>query len=107
MSDTNPQRLAHLVFFTLKEQTDEARQRLVDACQKWLADAPGLVFFGVGLRGEEFQRPVNDTEYDVGLHVVFESKESHDQYQTSEAHQAFLAENKETFASLKVYDTYL
>ena len=107
MSDSTRTRLAHVVYFTLKDRSGEASDRLVASCDKWLADQPGLVFYGVGRRGEEFDRPVNDTDFDVALHVVFESIAAHDAYQSSQAHQAFLAENRDSFASLRVCDTYV
>ena len=107
MSDTERLRLAHVVYFTLKDRSDEAAERLVASCDKWLAHQPGVVFYGTGRRGEEFERPVNDKQYDVALHVVFESLAAHDAYQASDDHQAFLAENVPTFESIRVFDTYV
>ncbi len=107
MSQSNQTRLAHLVFFNLKDQSEEACSNLITSCENRLAHQPGIVFFGVGLRGEEFTRPVNASDYQVGLHIIFESKSAHDDYQESDDHQAFLAENKPNFASIRVYDTYV
>ncbi len=107
MSQSERTRLAHLVFFNLKDQSDESCEKLIEACETRLAHQPGILFFGVGLRGEEFTRPVNADDYQVGLHIVFESKSAHDVYQESDDHQAFLAENKPNFASIRVYDTYV
>ena len=42
MSTASARGLAHLVFFTLKQQTAEARQSLIDACHRYLTDHPGL-----------------------------------------------------------------
>ena len=43
-------RLAHIVYFTLKDRSPAGIQRQVDACQKYLTDHPGTVYFGVGTR---------------------------------------------------------
>lgn len=108
MSDsTSTRQLAHMVYFTLNESTDEARRRLVDSCRKYLVDHPGAVYFSVGTRATEFTRPVNDGEFDVAVHVVFESKAAHDTYQDSDRHQQFLAENKPTWKAVRVFDSYL
>ena len=49
-------------------------QALVDACKKYLADHPGVVFFAAGTLNHELNRPVNDRDFDVALHVVFDSQ---------------------------------
>jgi hypothetical protein len=99
--------VAHAVFFTLGEPSDEARQKLVASCNKHLAGLPGIVYFAAGERGEEFDRDVNDEGFDVGLLVVFESKSAHDAYQTAVEHQVFIAENRGLWASVRVFDTYV
>lgn len=107
MQHAHRKRLAHLVYFTLKESNDEARERLIASCDRWLSNQPGVIFYGAGARGDEFTRPVNDSLFDVGLHVVFESKEAHDTYQASDDHQAFLAENRDSWAQIRVFDAYV
>jgi heme-degrading monooxygenase HmoA len=96
--------LAHLVFFTLKERTDEARQALVAACHKYLTGHPGTVHFSAGVRGEAYTRPVNDQEFDVALVVVFESEAAHDAYQTAPRHKEFIAEQSPRWAKVRVFD---
>jgi|GEM_PF-4774605 len=36
-----PPRLAHTVYFSLKDPTEAMCQRLIDACHKYLSDHPG------------------------------------------------------------------
>ena len=69
--------LSHNVFFTLKDGSDAAADRLVAACRKYLKDHPGVVFFAAGTLAPEFQRPVNDRGFQVALHVVFTDKAAH------------------------------
>ncbi|MBL4885195.1 MAG: Dabb family protein [Planctomycetaceae bacterium] len=99
--------LAHIVYFTLKDNSAEAKQRLVDACHRYLKDHPGVSFFAAGIMGEEFEREVNDKDYDVSLHVYFEDKAAHDVYQTIDDHLTFIAENKENWEKVRVFDSYV
>lgn len=97
--------IAHIVYFSLKEKTAEARQKLVDACDKYLTGHEGTVYYGTGIIAEDLNRPVNDREFDVGLHIVFESKDAHDEYQESKRHLQFIEENKDTWQKVRVFDT--
>lgn len=99
--------LSHDVFFTLKQDSPEARARLVAACKKYLSQHPGIVWFAAGGLAEEFQRDVNDRDFDVALHLVFESKAAHDKYQDSDAHHKFIEETKETWEKVRVFDSYV
>ena len=99
--------LAHKVFFTLKDKTPEARDKLVQACHKYLKDHPGVVYYGAGTRCEELDREVNDKDYDVGLIVVFDTKANQDLYQEAPDHLTFIEENKDAWASVRVFDTML
>jgi hypothetical protein len=106
-ADQADRKLAHDVYFTLKDNSDAAKAKLVAACKKYLNDHPGTLWFGVGTRGKEFNRPVNDQEYDVSLHVGFQNKDAHDKYQKAERHLKFIEENKETWKKVRVFDSYL
>ena len=99
--------LAHIVYFTLKNNSLAEKSKLVDACHRYLKEHPGVTFFAAGTLGEEFQREVNDRNYDVSLHVYFEDKAAHDAYQTIEDHLKFIAENKENWEQVRVFDSYV
>ena len=99
--------LSHMVYFTLKDSSDAACQKLVDACNKYLKPHGGVEFFAAGTRGDEFQRDVNDRDFHVALHVVFDGKESHDVYQVSEAHLAFIDEGKGNWENVRIFDAYV
>src|SRR2546429_698161 len=47
--------VVHNVFFTLKDDSAEARQKLVAACDKYLTSHPGTVFFAAGTLAEDFK----------------------------------------------------
>ena len=99
--------LAHMVFFTLKDRSPEAAKKLAAECQKYLTDHPGTVYFSAGIRGPEFDRDVNDKDFDVALHLVFEDKAAHDVYAVAPRHLEFIEGNKETWAKVRVFDSYL
>lgn len=98
--------LAHMVYFTLNESTEANRRKLVAACDKYLSDHPGTVFYGAGTVSD-LDREVNDRDYDVGLQVVFKDRASHDTYQDAAKHQQFIKENKDTWKKVRVFDTDL
>ncbi len=100
-------RLAHNVFFQLKDGSPAKVAELVAACQKYLNVQPGIVFFAAGPICAELTREVNVQDWHVGLHLVFDSKESHDSYQDDPTHNQFIAEMKGNWASVRVFDSYV
>lgn len=101
------QTLAHSVFFTLHDASEAAQEALVAACQKYLAGDPSMVYFAVGTLVQELQRPVNDRDFHVALHVVFRSKADHDAYQQTPQHLQFIAENKANWKQVRVFDAFV
>ena len=105
--NTENAKLVHTVYFTLHEPTPENIQQLLGACQHFLTDHPGTDYFAVGTRVADLERPVNDNQYHVSLHVHFADRASHDQYQTDPRHLQFIEENKANWAQVRVFDSYL
>ena len=99
--------LAHDVYFSLKDNSPQAKEKLIAACKKYLTDHPGTVRFAVGPLAEEMKRDVNDRDFDVALHLVFKSKAAHDQYSKAERHLKFIEENKANWKKVRVFDSYL
>lgn len=97
--------LAHNVYFILKDRSEAARDRLLAACRKYLAGEPGTVFFACGTVEPELAREVNDRDFDVALHVVFDSRASHDAYQEAPLHLKFIEENRDNWARVRVFDS--
>ena len=97
--------LAHNVFFTLKDKSQAAIDTLVESGKTHLSGHPGTVFFAMGSLNPELDRPVNDREFDVALHVIFDTKESHDAYQVDERHQAFIDANNTNWETVRVFDS--
>jgi len=100
-------RVAHNVFFKLTDRSPEKITEMVDACKKYLNVQPGIAFFAAGPLVKELARPVNDLDWDVGLHLVFVDKAAHDLYQDDPIHNQFIAEMKPNWAKVRVFDSYV
>jgi Stress responsive A/B Barrel Domain len=103
-ADDGP-KVVHNVFFSLKDNSIEAKKKLVDSCKGYLAKQPGIAFFAAGTLAEDFKREVNDRDFDVGLHIVFKDKAAHDKYQDADDHKKFIEENKGNWKKVRVFDS--
>ncbi len=99
--------LAHMVFFTLKDDSESSRKALMDGCKTYLSGHDNAVYFSVGTRAKEMDRDVNVKDFDVALHLVFANKAAHDAYQTSPRHLKFIEENGDLWESVRVFDSLL
>ncbi len=97
--------LVHDVYFTLNDNSAEAKQNLVASCKKYLTGHPGEVFFAAGTLCPELNREVNDRAFDVALHVVFEDRAAHDKYQDAPRHKQFIEENRANWKKVRVFDS--
>ena len=97
--------LAHNVYFTLHDNAEAEQEALVQDCFEYLKDQPGIVFFAAGTLAEEYDRPVNVTDFDVSLHIVFDSVASHDRYQDAADHLTFIERNEDNWESVRVFDS--
>ena len=97
--------LGHMVYFTLKDRSPAegrgAGGRLPEILDR---DIPGTTFFAVGTLVPDLTRPVNQTDFDVALQVVFESRAAHDAYQVAPRHVQFIEENKANWERVRVFD---
>ena len=99
--------LSHNVYFTLKDKSPQAAAKLVAACRTHLKGHPGEVFFSVGTIATDFNREVNDRDFQVSLHVVFRGKADHDRYQVDARHLRFIEENQTAWEKVRVFDSYV
>ncbi|MSR54302.1 MAG: Dabb family protein [Gemmataceae bacterium] len=95
--------LCHDVYFTLKDSS--GADALVAACKKYLTVQPGIVFFCCGKVEPELARDVNVRDFDVALHIVFTDRAAHDVYQDHALHNQFIAENKQNWSKVRVFDS--
>ena len=97
--------LSHDVYFALKDNSPDAKKKLVAACKKYLSGHEGEVFFAAGTLADSLKREVNDRDFDVALHIVFKDIASHDKYQVAKRHQQFIDENKANWKKVRVFDS--
>ena len=97
--------IIHNVFWALKDNSSEARQALIDGCWKYLSVHPGIVSFWASERAADHVRSVNDLDWDVGLHVVYEDKAAHDYYHEHPLHDQFVAEFEGNWQTSRVFDS--
>jgi len=99
--------LAHNVFFSLTDNSPAAKQELVDDCHKLLAPIPGMLFYAAGQLSDDLNRDVNDREFDVALHIVFEDRAAHDAYSAYDSHQEFVQKHMGNWKNIRVFDSYV
>jgi len=97
--------IAHNVYFLLNETSTEAQQKLVAECHEYLADIPGIAFYAAGTLAEQFDRPVNDRDFHVALHVVFTDGDAMKTYLEHPRHVEFVERNKANWAKVRVFDS--
>jgi quinol monooxygenase YgiN len=97
--------LSHNVFFTLKDSSSESIQKLIDDCHRLLAPHDGIAFYAAGTLTADLTREVNDRQFHVALHVVFNDRAAHDVYQDSPRHHEFIGANKDSWAQVRVFDS--
>jgi len=97
--------LVHNVYFKLKDPSVAAIASMVTACKTYLRDHPGVVFFAAGTLAADLDRPVNVRDWHVALHVAFDTRASHDSYQTAPDHLRFIEENSPLWDQVQVFDS--
>jgi hypothetical protein len=59
------------------------------------------------VRAEDVKEKVSASDWDVGLHIVFKDKAALDKYARHPDHLKFIAENRENWKGVKVYDSLI
>ena len=62
--------LVHDVYFTLNDDSETARSKLVEDCYKYLSNHPGIVFFAAGVIIESHERDVNVRDWQVSIQIL-------------------------------------
>jgi hypothetical protein len=97
-------KFGHMVYFKLKDSSADSVQALVAGCDEFLSDHPGTAFYSAGVLADT-TRDVNDRDFDVALHLVFENRAAHDAYQVAPRHDEFIEKFKPNWAGVRVFDS--
>ena len=100
-------KLAHMVYFKLKDGSPANRAKLIASCKLLLSGHEGVEYFSTGSLAGDLKMEFNDRDFDVSLNLVFVDKDAHDKYQESERHKKFIEENLDTLEKVRVFDSYL
>ncbi len=94
----------HVVLFWQKEGAGPAvRDRLIRDCRELLGNIPTVRKLEAGPPAMT-PRDVVDNSYSVGLCVHFDDAAGHEVYQPHPQHLQFIANNKEHWERVRVYD---
>jgi hypothetical protein len=93
-----------MVFFALKDKSPAEVERLIAGCQRFLSDHTGTHYFSVG-RLSDAARPVNVRDFDVALHLIFDSRQAHDDYQVHPRHVEFVETFRDNWSNVRVFDS--
>ena len=95
--------LIHSVYFWLKEElTDSEKESFYNDLVK-LKEITIAEDVHIGTPSTT-DRPVIERSYDYALMLVFKGIEDHDKYQVDPMHKEFLANNKDKFKKVVIYD---
>lgn len=106
-ADAKEPRLAHNVYFSLKDSSDAVKEKLVADCRKLFAGNSDVLFFAIGGLAKDLRRPVNDQDFDVSVLAIFKDKAAHDNFQKADLHLRLIEENKGNWKKVRVFDSYL
>lgn len=99
--------VAHIVFFTLADDTPENRKTLLARINDHLSGHEGTIYFSAGAIADDMQRSVNDRDFHVSLNLVFANRKAHDTYNDHPRHEEFKKINAELIKKVRVFDSYL
>lgn len=96
---------AHNVYISLNDSSEKMVNQFVSDSNLYLAGIKGIRSFSCGTLEQSLQRGVNDRNFDVSVHILFDSKEAHDAYQLSTPHEEFVDRNEGNWAEVRVFDS--
>jgi hypothetical protein len=99
--------MGHMVFFKLTDSSPKSRAHFAGLCHKYLAKIPGITYFSVGALADDLSRDVNDKNFDIALHVVFEDRAAHDVYATHPDHLKLIELGAPLWTKVRVFDSDL
>jgi hypothetical protein len=96
-------KFVHMVFFWLKPETDV--KEFISGTESFFKQVPEIVKYHIGTPAGT-ERSVVDNSYSVSLVVTFKSKADQDVYQNHPVHMKYVADNKDKWLDVKIYDSW-
>ena len=98
---------AHMFFFQLSDTSKELVDHFIGLCVKYLSDYAGQRHFSVGYRALEMNRPVNAKDFEIAVHMIFDTFESYVEYAKSDRHNEFITQSAGMSPERIIYDSFL
>lgn len=96
--------LIHTVYFWLNKSLDGDKYTDFRISLETMRKIEHAQSMHIGTPAQTEKRPVIDDSYDFALTVIFKNIAEHDAYQADPIHQTFIAENKDLWKKVKIYD---
>lgn len=99
--------MMHSVYFWLKDDVDEAGRKAFTQAAMELEAVPSAMRVFVGPPAPVEEPGITDNTFATALIVWFKDEAAYTAYQTDPLHVKFVEENKDKFATVKVFDNLL
>jgi hypothetical protein len=103
--DDDGPKIVHNVYFSLKDNSVEAKKKLVDSCKGYFSQHPGIVFFAAGMLADDIKRQYSDRDFDVSVHIVFKNRAAFAKSADSEGRKKFVEANKDNWMKVRTFDS--
>ena len=97
--------LVHNVYFWLKEDLTEDEKAQFRAGVETLAEIQSSIHTFIGDPAGTEPRPIIDRSYDLGLTVVLQDVNAHDEYQADPIHLKFVENCGHLWDRVQIYDS--
>ena len=94
----------HHVYFWLDDPSDKKNKEALIAGLKKLSSVKTILRFSIGVPADT-SRDVIDSSYSISWILIFKDAADQDRYQTDPIHLNFVAECKQLWKKVQVYDT--
>ena len=103
-----PNRFVHDVYFRLADRRPGTFEVFVSSLRKYLSPAKhdGMVGFRLSYRAVEMKRRLNDRDFDILMHMVFETIEAYNNYRKSTPHDEWIDLYGSLSSDRRVFDSY-
>ena len=97
--------LIHSIYFWLKDEVDADQRKEFVQAMRMLDGIDHISAAWLGTPAAITPRPTVDDSYDYALTLMFADLEHHDAYQADPTHKAFVANCRDLWSRVQIYDS--
>jgi hypothetical protein len=101
-----PQGMFHSLYFSLVNKSPASISKFTGICVKYLSQHPGILQFTTG-GITDIIRDVSVRNFNVGVDIIYESKQAYDNYLKSQGHDDFFPATKGMISNTYIFDSYI